>query len=85
MCNVVQEASDNIALVQSLYNVVQEAPDNIALEKKPVQCCLNTLGVTLHSQKPCVMSKRLLTKFYGKKLGDFYFRPVNVLIITGCL
>ena len=53
--------------------------------KKPVQCCLNTLGTTLHSQKPCVTSKRLLTQFYRKKLGDFYFRSVNVSIITTCL
>ena len=41
-------SSDKITQVKTLCNVVQEAPDNIAQEKKPVQCCLNTLGTTLH-------------------------------------
>ena len=33
--------------VKSLCSVVQKASDNIA-GKNPVQCCLKTLGTTLH-------------------------------------
>ena len=55
LCNVVKEVPDNvakdswdnIAQVDTLCNVVLEAQDTNT-PKNSVQCCLNTLGTTLH-------------------------------------
>ena len=32
----------------TLCSVALEVPDNLAQEKNPFQCCLNSLGTTLH-------------------------------------
>ena len=64
--------------------------------KNPVQCCVNTPGIILHRKNPqyCLRGSRqhctgknpiqcLLNTIWSLP-GDFYFRLVNFLLISGC-
>ena len=63
--------------------------------KNPVQCCLNIPGTTLHRKnlQYCLRSSRqqckgknprqCLLNIIWSLSGDFYFGPVNFLIISG--
>ena len=54
------------------------APSNIALKNR-VEYCLNTLGATLQSQKPCVLSKRLQANCTGKRSVHFRLNSITFL------
>ena len=49
LCNNVQEAPDILYREKNLFNVVLILLGQHCTGKKLVQCCLNTLGTTLHT------------------------------------
>ena len=51
LCNIVHKVPDNIAQEKILFNVVFILLWQHCTGKNPVQCCLNTLGTTLHRKK----------------------------------
>ena len=95
-CSMMSQFSwDNIAQVKTLCNVVQEAPENIAQEKIMFNVVLilleqhcrgkNLCNVIQEAPDNIAHEKILVDVFWTKSLfGNFYFGPVNFLIITGC-
>ena len=65
LCNVVQEAPDNIAQVKILFNFVLILLGQHCTGKNPVQFCPNTLRTILHR-------KKILFNFVLILLGQHY-------------
>ena len=78
------------------YAMLSERLQTTYHRKNPVQCCLNIPGTILHRKNPqyCLRGFRLhctgknsvqcLLNTIWSLSGNFYFGPVNFIIISGC-